>query len=556
VTNIFAKPLLPNEPRIINESAEQSLTDRYLMPALTELEVFFLRVRAEVDAILQPQQPIKLGKPYPLGQCLEITQAVQERLRRINVSGLDSRAAVGYAALSAFLDAGGLLRQVWGDLRGQFFQNAFLIGTLYVDVSNDTVVPTKPKVEILPFAKSQLTPIKDYLHFKTIAGRYWKDQIFPNHVLPELAPYCPLVQINFLGQVGLYNSTDYMVGMTRATDFRGSEAVLRDPAMPQHLFDILVEGLSGFHSKLARDPEQGRMQALHFCRTYRAKRWHRSDRQSSLIVNTVHEANVRLAKLVVRTSKASSAQQAVPQAGSGDMVPVQSTLPSAALYAAVSKERHAGKRWQLNSSFQFAAHDAIVPLGAQELPQAMMAMPIGFVASGAAFDLVAFQGFVPGSNAFVGADGRWPAGYLPMAYRAYPFRLANADNGQQVLCIDENSGLITEGSDGERFFDDDGNAAQAVKDVLNSLIQQQAHRNTTAAICTVLQKHNLIQPWPIMVQVEGKTQNIAGLYRIDEATLNALPPEAFIELRDTGALAAAYCQLLSMQHLQKLGQMT
>lgn len=185
----------------------------------------------------------------------------------------------------------------------------------------------------------------------------------------------------------------------------------------------------------------------------------------------------------------------------------------------------------------------------------MMAMPIAFVASGAAFDLVAVQGLAPGRNAFVASDGRWLARYLPKVYSTYPFKLASADDGQQVLCIDENSSLITDGPNGERFFDDDGNPAQAVKDVLNSLTQHQAHRNASAAICAVLQRHKLIQPWPIQLQAEGKTQNIEGLYRIDEAALNALPPDAFIELRDSGALAAAYCQLLSMQHIQKLGQL-
>ena len=34
-----------------------------------------------------------------------------------------------------------------------------------------------------------------------------------------------------------------------------------------------------------------------------------------------------------------------------------------------------------------------------------------------------------------------------------------------------------------------------------------------------------------------------------------LPAEAFEAVRQSGALPVAYCQLLSMQHLQKLGQL-
>jgi len=48
-------------------------------------------------------------------------------------------------------------------------------------------------------------------------------------------------------------------------------------------------------------------------------------------------------------------------------------------------------------------------------------------------------------------------------------------------------------------------------------------------------------------------QQIAGLFRTDEAALNQLPGEALLEVRQAGALPLAYCQLLSMQHLPLLG---
>ena len=46
-----------------------------------------------------------------------------------------------------------------------------------------------------------------------------------------------------------------------------------------------------------------------------------------------------------------------------------------------------------------------------------------------------------------------------------------------------------------------------------------------------------------------------GLYRIDEARLNALSAPALKEIQAAGALAMAYSQLLSMQHLPTLGQL-
>jgi hypothetical protein len=232
--------VLPFEPRIVDLGRQTVLSERHLLPALPELEAFFLAVRAHADLTLEPAQPIKLGKAYPLGQCLEISLAVMRLLELADMSAvrLSNTAAVGQEAFAAFRKAGGALRLVWGDLRGEFFQNAFQLGVLYVDVSNDTVTPTKPKVEILPFEQARLIPVADYRHFARISSRYWKHRVYPNHVLPELAPYCPLIHVTPDGLVSIKDCTEYMVGMTRAGHFTPSEDVLSDQPMPAALFQL------------------------------------------------------------------------------------------------------------------------------------------------------------------------------------------------------------------------------------------------------------------------------------------------------------------------------
>lgn len=222
-------------------------------------------------------------------------------------------------------------------------------------------------------------------------------------------------------------------------------------------------------------------------------------------------------------------------------------------FVALSRNLHAGKRWQRHSSYRFAAQDAVIPLVAQELPKAVMSLPVGFIAMGENFVPVAVQGLAPGQNLFVAPDGRWLGEYTPAAYRGYPFRLAYAENGQQVLCFDQDSGLIGDGPEGETFFNEDGSPTQGVTEVMNFLMQIQANRDATARSCALLQQHGLIQPWPLKVQEAGGERAVGGLFRVDEAALNALPAEALVALRDAGALVLAYCQLLSMQHLPKLG---
>lgn len=286
---------LPNEPQALNSSTQIALTEHFLLPALAQLEAFFLAVRAQVDPVLQAHQPVKLGKAYPLGQCLEISVAVEKRLRSVDDSRLTAAAAQGQKAFKAFLQAGGEFRQVWGDLRGSYFQNAFQIGTLYLDVSNDTVTPTKPKVEILPFADAAFVAIRDFQHFSEVALRYWQGDIHPNHVLPELAPYCPLIHVSPAGIITLCEATGYMVGLTQSQGFQPSETVLSQPPMPLALFKRVVRYLADHRTQnLASTPEQGRLQALRHCRQYRAKRWHHAPEQTGKAMHTIDGINRNL----------------------------------------------------------------------------------------------------------------------------------------------------------------------------------------------------------------------------------------------------------------------
>ena len=208
-------------------------------------------------------------------------------------------------------------------------------------------------------------------------------------------------------------------------------------------------------------------------------------------------------------------------------------------FVALSRNHHAGKRWLRHASYRFAAQDALIPLVAQELPKAIMSLPVGFIAAGEGFVPVAVQGLTPGQNLFVAPDGRWLAAYTPAAYRGYPFRLARAENGQQVLCFDQESGLISDGAQGEPLFDEAGNPSKGVTEVMNFLTQVQTNRELTDRVCALLQQHGLIQPWPLKVQEAGGERMVEGLYRIDEAALNALPADVFSALRDGGALPLA-----------------
>jgi len=223
---------------------------------------------------------------------------------------------------------------------------------------------------------------------------------------------------------------------------------------------------------------------------------------------------------------------------------------------AVSKSEHLLVRWTKYSSFSFAAAHAIVPLVAQELPSAVGAFPVGFVREADAFVPVAMMGLEQGQNLFVAADGRWAGRYIPAAYRAYPFVLANAPSGESVLCFDETSNLINEAPNGERLFDDEGEPSEALKGVIDFLGKVRQNRDATIRLCAMLEKHHLFKPWLIKIALPDGERVLEGFYMIDEAAVNALSGDALGEVHGAGCLPFIYCQLLSMQNLQMLGNMS
>lgn len=222
----------------------------------------------------------------------------------------------------------------------------------------------------------------------------------------------------------------------------------------------------------------------------------------------------------------------------------------------ISRERHAGLRWKRFTSYAFAADHALQPLLVAELPKAAMSLPIAFVEQDGAYLPVAVLGLAPGNNLFVAPDGRWVGAYAPAAFRSYPFRLGQTATGQQALCIDEDSGLVGEGPEGERFFADDGTPDQPIVELLGFLSEIERSRVATVAACAALRTHGVIAPWSISVKnAAGEEQPVGGLFKIDEAALRDLSAEALHAVSKSAGLGMAYCQLLSMQHLPLLGQL-
>lgn len=228
----------------------------------------------------------------------------------------------------------------------------------------------------------------------------------------------------------------------------------------------------------------------------------------------------------------------------------------------ITPQQFGGLRWTRPGNMVFAAHTPAAALSASELAAAALAFPMAFLPEGEGFTPVALLGLRPQENLFVAPDGRWLGRHLPAALRAHPFAFVQTADGQQrVLCVDQDSGLVTQADastaqEGAPFFDDEGQPAQALREVLEMLRQMDAGRGHLQRATEELRAQSLIQPWPLQWQdARGATQSTGGLHRIDEAALQKVSDEAFLRLRHAGALPLAYAQLLSMHNIGTLAQL-
>jgi hypothetical protein len=226
---------------------------------------------------------------------------------------------------------------------------------------------------------------------------------------------------------------------------------------------------------------------------------------------------------------------------------------------AVDREKHAGKGWRAPANFLFAQSQALIPLVGQEITRAAVAMPIAFFQpSEGRFVMAAVASPIGGRNLFVGPAGQWLGAYVPAMLRAYPFLLLQAEGGgdNMVLCIDADSGAIVDlDGDAQPFFGGDHEPSTQLKAMLEFLQQFEHGRTATDLAVSALAAAGVVTPWPLAVSVDGREQKVEGLFRIDEAKLNALDDQKCAILRKSGAFMLAYAQLISMQHVALFPQL-
>ena len=220
---------------------------------------------------------------------------------------------------------------------------------------------------------------------------------------------------------------------------------------------------------------------------------------------------------------------------------------------ALSPTTHANKKFLPRDRYHFTKEKSFAPILLAEISHLIPHYPLAFLPEGEKFVAVALLGTAQ-KNLYVNHEGMWLGSYVPSVFRAYPFAIAqDAQSAQSVFCLHEEALSDDEGA--LALFDEDGTLSAHAKGHLEFLQQCQTNKVQTQKAVDALAEAGLLVPWELAIKnEEEKPLVLQGLYRVDEAALNALDASALERLRNSSGLALAYAQLFSMLQHQQLSQ--
>ncbi|MGE3143922.1 MAG: SapC family protein [Hyphomonadaceae bacterium] len=228
----------------------------------------------------------------------------------------------------------------------------------------------------------------------------------------------------------------------------------------------------------------------------------------------------------------------------------------------LSQEKHRGLGVsQVPNPFSFLAETHLIPLTVDEFGLAALCYPIIFDTQTKA--PLAVMGLRAGMNVFLAADGALdPEVYLPAFARRYPFLpVISADTEKQaaeqpaegdrvLVCIDRAAKMIN--SAPELPFFDGEKPSRYTEEAIQFCREFDALGRRTQEFIELMDKHNLFELTPLLLPrarpdgTPDDPQKIGEYLRLDEAKLNALPKETYLELRDRGVTAVMHAHLLSL----------
>lgn len=216
---------------------------------------------------------------------------------------------------------------------------------------------------------------------------------------------------------------------------------------------------------------------------------------------------------------------------------------------ALDREQHKGLRLRPVNDMGFVAEVTAVPAVVGEFNEIARQGPIAFLRTGdGALIPVALLGLPRGRNAYLGADQRWNAPYMPAFIRRYPFVFSENGTEQLTVCFDRDFPGFND-EEGEALFAN-GEPTPFLRNAMNLLGEFQRQTQLTQQFTKRLEEAGVLSEINAEVRLDdGRTANIAGVLVVEEPKLKAIPEATLKAWFDSGDLALIYAHRFSLGHM-------
>lgn len=206
--------------------------------------------------------------------------------------------------------------------------------------------------------------------------------------------------------------------------------------------------------------------------------------------------------------------------------------------------------------YRFAARAHAVPLQVSEFGPAAINYPIIF--AGESKQPMAILSIRQNESLFISEDGYFePSAYIPAYLRRFPFVLADDPaNERLIVCVDVGTDVLVEG--GELALFEGGEATEFTKSAIEFCTNYEGERRRTESFIKLLQDNDLFELKEAFFNPTnpdgstGEPVRLADYFSVSEEKIKALTPAKLAELRDNGALAMMFAQLVSINAWDKL----
>lgn len=213
---------------------------------------------------------------------------------------------------------------------------------------------------------------------------------------------------------------------------------------------------------------------------------------------------------------------------------------------AISVTAHAKDKLINATSFSFASDVSSLPLAAVEFTSAARSYPIVF-SQNPPYSPLCITGIKNGSNLFVDDNGQWERNtYIPAYVRRFPFLLLNDGKSDKMVLGIETTAKRLSKSQGDSLFEK-GEPSDFLNQALAFCTDYNRQWEASLAMAKTLNDEGLLIEETSELPLPNKqTLRLGGFKVIDEAKLNNLATDTFIEWRNRGWLGPIYAHIASI----------